>query len=83
MIEPELHLKGYEYTEFKPTINQDYLPDIHMAPTQSEAMAALQDLKKILQPQRDTGRGYKDPEFDLWCQGRLNGMVSMLRIFNL
>ena len=80
-ILPESHcrLKGYEYTEFIPTTNQDYVPD--MALTQSEAMAALQDLKKILHPQRDTGRGYKDPELDLWRQGRLNGMVSMLNMF--
>ena len=81
MIEPELHLKGYEYTKFKPTINQDYVPDIHMAPAQSEAIAALEDLKRILQPQRDTGQGYKDPELDLWCQERLNGMISMLNMF--
>jgi len=82
-IPPDLQLKGYdsyEYTEFKPTTNQG-LPDIHIALTQSEAMAALQDLRKILHPPHDTGQGYKDPEFDLWSQGWLNGMVSMLNIF--
>jgi len=52
-----------------------------MAPTQSEAMAALQDLKKILYLQCDTGQGYKDPEFDLWHQDQLNGMFSMLNMF--
>ena len=46
VIPPDLQLKGYEYTEFKPTTNQGLL-DIHIAPTQSEAMAALQDLRKI------------------------------------
>lgn len=40
MILPDLgsqhsRLKGYEYTEFNPTINWDYLPDICMAPMQS------------------------------------------------
>ena len=80
-ILPKSHcrLKGYEYTELMPTTNQDYVPD--MVPTQSEAMAALQDFKKILHPQCDTGRGYKDPELDLWRQDRLNGMVSMLNMF--
>ena len=78
--EPQINLKGYEYTEFRPATNQDS-PDIRIAPTQSEALAALQDLKKVLHPRRDTGRGYKDPEFDLWRRARLEGMFSMLNIF--
>jgi hypothetical protein len=62
-------LQGYKYMEFRPTpINQSSPVDTHMSPTQSDALAALKDLKKILHPQHNTGRGYKDPEFNLWRQ---------------
>ena len=75
-------LQGYKYTEFRPTpINQNSPVDAHMSPTQSDALTALKDLKNILRPQRDTGRGYKDPEFDLWRRARLDGMFSMLNMF--
>jgi len=78
---PEPGLQGYKYTEFRPTINQSLPVDAHMSPTQSDALAALKDLKKILHPQCDTGRGYKDPEFNLWRQAQLDGMFSMLNMF--
>jgi hypothetical protein len=79
--EPGL-FQGYKYTKFKPTpINQNSSVDTHMSPSQSDALAALKDLEKILHPQCDTGRGYKDPELDLWCSTRLDGMFSMLNIF--
>jgi hypothetical protein len=62
-------LKEYKYTIFKPTpINHNspettaYMPH----PTQPDVLAAMEDLRKILHPRRDTGRGYKDPEIDLW-----------------
>lgn len=65
---PELGpLKGYNYAEFMPTpINQSSSAGVHMYPSQSDALAALKDLKMILHPKRDTGYGYKDPELDLW-----------------
>jgi len=75
-------LQGYKYTEFRPTpINQNSPVDAHMSPTQSNTLTTLKDLKKILHPQRDTGRGYKDPKLDLWCHARLDGMFSMLNMF--
>ena len=48
---------------------------------QADALAALEDLKKILSPRRDTGRGYKDPEIDLWRRAHLEEMNSMLHMF--
>ena len=77
-------LKGYEYTTFKPTpINHNspettaYMPH----PTQPDVLAAMEDLRKILHPRRDTGQGYKDPEIDLWRRARLEGMMSMFHMF--
>jgi len=52
-----------------------------MVPAQPDVLAALTDLKKILHPSHDTGRGYKDPDIDLWCHAWLEGMVSMLNMF--
>ena len=37
-------------------------------PTQSNAVAALKELKTVLCPHHDTGRDDKDPELDLWCR---------------
>ncbi|KAG2046831.1 hypothetical protein BDR06DRAFT_992017 [Suillus hirtellus] len=39
---------------------------------------ALQDLRNILKPCWDTGRGYKDPALDNWTKGRLESMVTFL-----
>ena len=75
-------LQGYKYMEFRPTpIDQNSPVDAHMSPTQSDALTTLKDLKKILQPQCDTGRGYKDPELDLCHHTQLDGMFSMLNMF--
>ena len=76
-------LKGYEYTTFNPTPNNHSSPgtNSYMLVTQPDALRALEDLKMILQPRRDTGGGYKDPEFDLWSRARLEGMYSMLNMF--
>jgi hypothetical protein len=72
-------LKGYEYTQFNPTpINHN---SGTMRVSQSDALAALEELKIILHPIRNTGRGYKDPEIDLWRHARLEGMTSMLYMF--
>ena len=79
-------LKGYEYTTFNPTpINQNspgtaaYMPH----PTQADVLAAIKDLNEILHPKRDTGRGYKDPEIDLWRHARVEGMLSMFHMFTI
>ena len=53
----------------------------YTSPTQSDAIAALKELTTVLCPHHDTGRGYKDPELDLWCHAQVNGMVSMLNMF--
>ena len=78
-------LKGYEYTKFNPTPATTPIthnsPDVHMLPPQPNALAALTDLNTILHPSRNTGRGYKDPDIDLWRRARLEGMVSMLNMF--
>ena len=75
-------LKGYEYSEFKPIPMKGNSPvDVYMYPTQSEASAALTDLQKILHIPRDTGRGYKVTEIDLWRRVRLESMISMLNMF--
>ena len=81
--QPAGPLKGYEYTEFNPTPINPNLPGVnsYMRMSQGDALAALEDLKKILNPSRDTGRGYKDPEIDLWRRARLEGMNSMLNMF--
>jgi hypothetical protein len=78
-------LKGYEYTKFEP---EPYHPShsdspgyARLIPNQPKALKALKGLKKILHPIRETGRGHKDPEFDLWCHARLEGMMSMLSMF--
>ena len=76
-------LKGYNYTEFNPTpINPNSARvNSYMRVSQADACTALEDLKKILSPRRDTGRGYKDPEINLWRRARLEGMNSMLHMF--
>jgi hypothetical protein len=77
--EPGL-LKGYEYTEFKPTSTNPII-DQFICPSQSDALSALEDLKKILHPQRNNGIGHKDPNMDLWCCACIEGMFSMLNLF--
>jgi hypothetical protein len=75
-------LKGYEYTKFEPKpYNHDLPGQVHLNPTQDTVLNALHDLKKILHPERKTGRGYKDPDLDLWHHARLEGMMSMLNMF--
>jgi hypothetical protein len=75
-------LREYEYTDFNPTPNNNSpRADSHMRVSQIDAIKALGDLKKLLNPNRDTGRGYKDPEIDLWRRARMEGMSSMLSMF--
>lgn len=64
-----------------PMINTNSSTEAHIYPTQSDVLAALKDLKKILYPEHDTGYGYKDPELDLWHRAQLDGMFSMLNMF--
>lgn len=78
--------KGYEYTKFNPTPTNHNSPAVagpssHMCPTQLDVLAAMEDLKMILHPSRKTGRGYKDPEIDLWRHARLEGMMSTFYMF--
>jgi hypothetical protein len=77
-------LKEYGYTTFNPTPINCNSPGTgaYMPPsTQPEVLAAIEDLKMILYPRHDTGRGYKDPEIDLWCCAWLEGMMSMFQMF--
>jgi hypothetical protein len=76
-------LKGYEYTTFNPTPtpNSSATTTYTPYPIQADVLAAMEDLKKNLHPKRDTGRGYKDPEIDLWRRARLEGMMSMFHMF--
>ena len=83
-IHSPVPLKGYEYTTFNPTpINWNspgtaaYQPH----PTQPDVLVAMEDLKKILHPRCNTGRGYKDPEIDLWHHAWMEGMMSMFHMF--
>lgn len=79
---PQEPLKGYEYTPFAPTdAPRQFTGHIHTSPTIKEALAALTDLRPILQPKRQTGSGYKDPDLDLWTWAWLEGMRSMLLMF--
>jgi len=48
------------------------------APSTEEAQAALDDLKRILKPPRDTGRGYKDPGLGPILREHLDGMKQFL-----
>lgn len=47
-------------------------------PTVDEVALALEDIKKILNPPRRTGRGYKDPELDLLFRSRLESMQQFM-----
>jgi hypothetical protein len=79
---PSGPLKGYEYTSFEPkNIPRELHGHTRASPTQSEASSAIQDLSLITQPKRKTGRGYQDPDLDLWTQARLEGMKSMLFMY--
>ncbi|PPQ94906.1 hypothetical protein CVT25_004427 [Psilocybe cyanescens] len=81
-IPPSAHLKGYEYSEFRPQrYDCTLLGEQRLAPTQADALKALADLQKVLHPARDTGRGYKDPDMDLWHRARIEGMLTMLNLF--
>ena len=75
-----VHLEGYEYTQFNPT-NYHGNSSAHMRVSQNDAVKALEGLQRVLSPCRDTGRGYKNPELDLWRCSRIEGMCSMLHMF--
>jgi hypothetical protein len=54
------------------------------APTIVQTMSALQDLKKMLKPPRNTGRGYKaDPDINPFIQTRMEGMQTLLNFFTM
>ncbi|KAG2138185.1 hypothetical protein BD769DRAFT_1663756 [Suillus cothurnatus] len=46
--------------------------ELQKAPEVVKCATALQDLRNILKPCWDTGRGYKDPALDNWTKGRWN-----------
>jgi hypothetical protein len=52
--------------------------ELRKAPEVVKCTTALQDLRDILKPCWDTGRGYKDPALDNWTKGRLESMVTFL-----
>ena len=71
-----------EYMQFAPVDAPRQLAGhIRISPTIQQARAALTDLKQLLQPRRQTGPGYKDPNLDLWTRKRLEGMQSMLLLY--
>ena len=75
-------LKGYECTKFNSTlINYNSPGNVYILPTQPDALAALVDLKQILHPKCNTGRGYVGLEIELWHCTQLEGMFSMLNMF--
>ena len=79
---PTSLLPGYEYTKFRPKPYDRNRPgQVRSIPTQVKALEGLEDLKKIIHPSRNTGRGYKNPGTDLWCRARLEGMQSLLNMF--
>ena len=83
MLPPSL-LKGYEYTTFNPTLINQNSPGITVYmphPTQADVLATIKDLNEILHSKCDTGQGYKDPEIDLWCHARVEGMLSMFHTY--
>lgn len=43
--------------------------ELRKAPEVLECASALQDLRDVLKPCRDTGRAYKDPGLDNWTKG--------------
>lgn len=51
------------------------------APTIFQASAAVEDLKKLLKPPRDNGKGYKDPKINEFVRIRMQGMQSLLNLF--
>ncbi|KIJ96797.1 hypothetical protein K443DRAFT_124304 [Laccaria amethystina LaAM-08-1] len=51
------------------------------APTLIQALAALKDLRDILNPPQKTGAGHKDPGFDLFVQQKVKGMMSLLNFY--
>jgi hypothetical protein len=52
-----------------------------LPPTILKAKAALEDLKKILNPPRKTGRGYIIADIDLYVRTRLEVMQTMLNLY--
>jgi len=51
------------------------------APLQSVAKPALEDLRRLLNPARKTGRGYIDPGLDSFVRSRMEGMKMMLNFY--
>jgi len=51
------------------------------APTQRMANEALRDLRALLHPPRKKGRGYIDPNINLFVRTRMEGMQSMLNFY--
>lgn len=80
-LPPKGPLKGYDYTPFQPQDQSKEQRDIFIAPTQADAISALKDLRAHIKPHRQTGRGYTDPNIDLWTRARLEGMRSLLLMY--
>lgn len=51
------------------------------APTVLYGLAALKDLKNVLNPPRKKGPGYVDPKLDVFVWTRLEGVQAMLNFF--
>ncbi|KAJ7135031.1 hypothetical protein C8R43DRAFT_894625 [Mycena crocata] len=59
------------------------LPDgkLREAPTVVDALAALVDLRELMRPHRNTGRGYRDPGIDPFVRIRMEAMKIMLNFY--
>ncbi|KAJ7150703.1 hypothetical protein C8R46DRAFT_847610, partial [Mycena filopes] len=51
------------------------------APSVAVALAALKDLRELLRPHRQTGRGYVDPNLDRFVRVRMESMEIMLNLY--
>ncbi|KIJ09520.1 hypothetical protein PAXINDRAFT_87353, partial [Paxillus involutus ATCC 200175] len=60
---------------------RDYSWEVRKPPTVESARRALHDLKLILKPPRESGRGFKDPQLPLVLRTRLEWMKSFLWIY--
>ncbi|KAJ7290992.1 hypothetical protein C8J57DRAFT_1586298 [Mycena rebaudengoi] len=66
-----------------PPAPSTHIPDgkLREAPTVSDALAALLDLRELLRPHRQTGRGYLDPGIDPFVRIRMESMQIMLNFY--
>ena len=64
-----------------PEKDTDTHANIHVVPTLIQAVAALKDLRKLLNPPRKKGPGHIDPEIDLFVRTQMEGMQATLNFF--